>query len=504
MEYRVKFLKNAFWNLLQFVWPIVLSLIATPYIIKKLGADLYGIFSLVSVTLGFFALLDLGLSTATVKYVAEFLEKRKWEKIKEVVNTNLFAYGFLGLLGSIIILAFSKFLAVPLLKISPQFASLARFCFYIAAGGFFVNFLSATFRSLAPGLQRYDIPSKINIVGGTLNVVTNVLLLYFGYSLREIVIFNLLFSLAYFFIYYYQARRLLPSLKLQLQFKKNIFFMLFNYGILTFFARTFGVIVAHLDKFLISGILGLNWVAFYVIPSNLTSKINGFVGAMEDVIFPTLSEFAGKGEVERAQKVYKELMRLSLFLGLSLCLPIWALGDKFLLFWLGEEFAAKSTLVLYWLVGTSFLLIFGNPAWIVLLASGYPFQAAFFSGFMAILDIVLLFILAPIYGVTGAGMAYFLSVLIGNSLLTIFAERKALKLSGRHFLNYFPKLLILGALVGVEAIVLRGWAFNIFTTIGLMGVLFVSYWALFVGLKMFTADDKKLAQLIFKKISQGK
>jgi len=499
MDYRIKFLKNAFWNLLQFVWPIVLSLIATPYIVKKLGADLYGIFSLVSVTLGFFALLDLGLSTATVKYVAEFLGKRKWEKINEIVNINLFAYGFLGLLGAIIILTFSKFLAVPLLKIPPQFASLARFCFYIAAGGFFVNFLSATFRSLAPGLQRYDVPSKINIVGGTLNVVTNVLLLYFGYSLQEIVIFNLLFSLAYFFIYYHQARRLLPSLKLQLQFKKNIFFMLFNYGILTFFAKTFGVIVAHLDKFLISGILGLNWVAFYVIPSNLTSKINGFVGAMEDVIFPTLSEFAGKGEAEKAQRVYKELMRLSLFLGLSLCLPIWALGDKFLLFWLGGEFAAKSTLVLYWLVGTSFLLIFGNPAWNVLLASGYPFQAAFFSGFMAILDIVLLFILAPIYGVTGAGMAYFLSVLIGNSLLVFFVERKILKLDGAYFFKFLSKSFILAVFIFIEAMIFKKLAVNIFTTIFLMGLLFFSYWILFVSFGMYTEEDKQLVKTLFKK-----
>lgn len=54
-----KLVKNSFYGILEFAWPVILSLAATPYIVHKLGVDAFGILALVSVTLGFFGVLEL-------------------------------------------------------------------------------------------------------------------------------------------------------------------------------------------------------------------------------------------------------------------------------------------------------------------------------------------------------------------------------------------------------------------------------------------------------------
>lgn len=65
--------RNTFFNGVGFIFPILISLIFTPYIVNKLGPDAYGIMGLTGVLWGYFALLDMGLGSGSIKYVSEYM-----------------------------------------------------------------------------------------------------------------------------------------------------------------------------------------------------------------------------------------------------------------------------------------------------------------------------------------------------------------------------------------------------------------------------------------------
>jgi O-antigen/teichoic acid export membrane protein len=65
--------KNSVLNLLGQVLPMLVGVVTVPRIVRGLGTDGYGILSIAFMVLGYFSIFDLGLSRATVKFVAEHL-----------------------------------------------------------------------------------------------------------------------------------------------------------------------------------------------------------------------------------------------------------------------------------------------------------------------------------------------------------------------------------------------------------------------------------------------
>ncbi|MCX5707980.1 MAG: hypothetical protein NTY14_03245 [Candidatus Omnitrophica bacterium] len=67
-----RMMKNVIWNFIGQIWMVVLAFFATPFIVRSLNVNFYGIYTLVGVIIGYFSFLQFGLGTATVKYVAQY------------------------------------------------------------------------------------------------------------------------------------------------------------------------------------------------------------------------------------------------------------------------------------------------------------------------------------------------------------------------------------------------------------------------------------------------
>src|SRR5215510_12887367 len=82
-----RFLINVLWSWLGGGVNLFAGIILTPYIIRKLGADGYGIWSLLFSLVSYYTLLDFGIRSAIIRYSAHFLARKEPSKINEIVNT---------------------------------------------------------------------------------------------------------------------------------------------------------------------------------------------------------------------------------------------------------------------------------------------------------------------------------------------------------------------------------------------------------------------------------
>lgn len=65
--------KNAVWSLIGEAAPFVFALPAIPLLIQMIGAERFGMLSLIWVAIGYFNLFDLGLSCAVTQFADEGL-----------------------------------------------------------------------------------------------------------------------------------------------------------------------------------------------------------------------------------------------------------------------------------------------------------------------------------------------------------------------------------------------------------------------------------------------
>ena len=84
-----RFVLNVFWNWLGVGVGLVTGLLLSPYMIKKIGPEGYGIWALSFAVAEYYWFLDLGFRSATVKFVAHYWAREEFDKVSEVVNTGI-------------------------------------------------------------------------------------------------------------------------------------------------------------------------------------------------------------------------------------------------------------------------------------------------------------------------------------------------------------------------------------------------------------------------------
>ncbi len=91
-----KIIKNTIFGGTGRLWAILISLLLTPYIVSKLGIGRFGIWAIVSILIGYFGLVDFGVGTSYVKYIAEYHTKKDYQTINKIVNTGFVFYLVVG------------------------------------------------------------------------------------------------------------------------------------------------------------------------------------------------------------------------------------------------------------------------------------------------------------------------------------------------------------------------------------------------------------------------
>lgn len=462
-----KTIGNALSGVVGFAWPILLALVCMPYIVHKLGNEAYGVLALVTSVLGFFAFLDLGVTNASVKYMAEAYAQGDLEKINKIVGSSLVVYLIAGGTGACVIALMTNTLVQKILKIPPGYIADSTFAFYIASCGFLLNMVLGVFAAVPKAVQRYDVATKVNIVVSTSLTLLTVLTLYLGYGLREVVILNFLSSLASLVIYMLVAKSLVRDISIRLSLDPATFRKLFSFGAYSLLVMISSTVLFQLDRLMIGTFAGAAQVAFYVVPASIALRIHGFIASIMGVVFPLCSELHATGQQGKLRELYLKASKYSFILGLSIAVPVVVLSSQIMKFWMGSEFAAKSSLVLAALsVSSLFASLTVIPSFL-LDGIGKPRVNAFFAVQSAVMNIVLCLLLIPRYGVNGAAfaglasgplVAFYLVIVdrkvLHIGLLRIFAEIWVRPLAAAMLQGVLTAFLVASFISGVATLIL--------------------------------------------------
>lgn len=437
-----RLLSNISYNFLSQFWFLILGLVTTPYIVRKLGADAYGVLSIVSVVMGYFSFLDLGLGAAVVKYVSEYYGRKDYNAIRRALGTAIVVYLIMGLIGAAAIASATGPLVGSILKIPSQLLSVSYFALYIGAFGFLVNMPLNVFGSIPQALQRFDITNKVQICFGTLQTVITILLLYQGFSLKEIVILNLSVSLMSLSAYLLISRRLLPKVSLRPAFDRDMFVSLFKFGGFVAVSRLTATLALQLDRLIIGAFLPISYLTYYTVPYNLASKMWMIPSNVTSAMFPAVSELYGLNEMGALKSLYVRSTKYIWAVVLPLMALFVVLAGQILTLWIGPDFSAKGALSLQILAIGFLVSCSGWTSVTVAHGLGRPDIPAKVHVAQALIGAVLGLLLVPRLGITGAALAWTAHHIIGVPLIIVIVM-KQIKTNVRAVVaNFWPPFVV--------------------------------------------------------------
>ncbi len=431
-----KTLKNAGYNFLGYVGPIVFSIFITPVVVHKLGVADYGVYVLVNTIIAFLSLLDLGLTVALVKHVSAYFAQNDQESLKNLLSSANTLYLLIGLMGLTVFYVSGKFL-LPLFNISSQSQGHISVVFILAGLIFFLNSINSVYLVVPHALQRYDLVTKINLLQLTgFNLATLVLVLM-GYKLKAIMLANLLSIAILTLIYRAYFKKLLPQIILGFAWVKEEIKKAYGFGLFAALSNLASNALVQLDRLIIPIFIGTSQLTFYSLPGNVAQKTAGITSSLSATLFPLTSAMQGVGNVEKVKLIYRKAFRNITLLGAAVTSAIMVFAYPILFFWLGKEFADRGTVILLILAVTYFILALFGPLTHFLLGLGQVKFLSVTSVTLAGVNLVLLLILVPKYGIVGAAWAY-----LGGTLLVPLAfywmEKKILYLTGSA--SFYTKL----------------------------------------------------------------
>ncbi len=434
-----RIITGVIWNFLGQIWMLALAFFATPFIVRSLSVSLYGIYGLVSVIIGYFSFLQLGLGNASIKYISQYLASGEEEKIRKVFWSCLFSYLFLGLFGIVIISSLSGVMVQKFLRIPEEFKPLAISVLRLGSWGFLVSMLLGSVSSALAAAGRFDLLNRTGILLGTLQIASVVALLKLGFSLKAIVVSNVAVQSIGVYMYWAQAKMILPFLSRPCWSAKTLLGLLKFGGFVTV-STIINPILLNIEKLFLTSLQSIYNLTYYLIPFSLVDRLSMIRSSVSSVLFPAFSYFQQSDKDKISRDLHYRSTLFILLLYTFVIAMIACFARPFFALWIGADFAERSTRILIILGFAGFVNSMAGPSIVALQGMEKPHIPALFHVIELAFYVPLSFLLIRRYGGTGAAAAWCLRVAVDTLLL----HKASCSLFGVSLFAWYRRLLYRG------------------------------------------------------------
>lgn len=440
-SFSYKTLRNSVYLFANFLLPMAFTIFLTRSMALNLGEGEFGVMLLVNAISSFVNYVDLGLSTAVTKYSAEYKGSGNIQALTELLSSSRLLFLATGLIGLLVFFVLGVWF-LPLFNITGGSIKNISVVFILAGLTFLLSSLTTVYSAVLTALQRFDLLTKLSLAMLFVNSIGSIILLEMNFRLKALMSLNLFLALVTLVFFHFYVKKLMPELKLSFKLYKHELIKAYKFGAQAFASNLAGTLLNYLDRLIIPIFLGPAMLPYYSVPGNIAIKTSVVTNTFGLMLFPMASEFAGSGEVEKLKNVYIRSFRNLHIIAAAVTVAIIFFAEKILYFWLGADYAERSSKILVILALTYFVVGLYIPLQGMLLGLGKLKFLIKQSLFMAVLNFILLLILVPRFGIMGAAWAYLISVL-PMAYAFYWTEKNIFQIPGQ-FQNYvvlYAKLL---------------------------------------------------------------
>jgi len=402
-------------SVLQVIGVTTILFILYRFLLKTIGIQQLGIWSLVLATTTATQVANLGFSGSVVKFVAKYIAQEQNEKASAVIQT--------AALSIAIFLAFVLSIGYPIAKwvlgliVADSFLPASVAILPYAFFALWVMVITNVFYASLDGCQRIDLRCLL-ILGGSMTNLLACFILAPIYGLMGVAYARVAQNVMMFILSWILLKRYFPLLpSFPYKWSRNIFNEIIGYGINFQTISVSAMFYDPITKALLSKFGGLSMVGYYEMASRIIMQLRAVLISANQAIVPAIA-----GLEERLPKEIRSIYLSSYQLIFYLSLPLFSLiiiaTPVISQLWIGhyEQIFVVFTILLG--IGW-FLNTLAGPAYFTNLGTGELRWNVIGHVVIAVLNAGLGFLLGMLYNGIGVVVAWILSLSLGSSLIYI-------------------------------------------------------------------------------------
>lgn len=481
-----KVVKGSLWTLAGQIAPLAFSILTTPFVIRMLGAETYGVYILVGLIPAYLGFADLGMGFASTKYASDAHGHGDAQREADII----FTASSIALATSLPIASLLFFLstyAVHWLNVPQVHQYSASIGLKFSALTLVVNCLNAIINTPQVARLRMDLTTGINSGFRIVGIIAIPLSLYLFSDIAAVFVLLFGLSVATFICHLFVSRRLLPNL-FQGNWSRPEAKSLFKYGLAMLVAGVAGLMLVNGEKLVLTKTTSVEALAYYSVAFTLANMTTMLSTAVTQSLIPAFSQLLAPEQIPILRNLFLRTMRINFLIVLPGLAALLIVAKPFFHVWAGPDFALESSLPFYVLTGGLLFSIMGYIPGSLLLATGHPGVLARLYWLELFPYLFLTFILSMKWGALGAAVAWSIRAAADSIIVSLIAKRLT-NVSLAFFPSDVRHLFAMSAVLILPVVI--SFIFNEYLTVSIsvMGVGLLAY-VILVWTRLLTLQEK--------------
>ncbi|MGI6745536.1 MAG: lipopolysaccharide biosynthesis protein [Acutalibacteraceae bacterium] len=419
----------------------VYGLIMTPYIVSSLGEGQYGVYKIVASISASVAVLDLGLGSTCLRYVAKYNAGKEKAKTENFIAMSLVQCGFIS--AVIIIVCAVIYFLIPRMyanTMTAQDIALAKQLFIGLVINMGLHIFENIFQGVISGHNKFTISNSLKLGRVVIRIILLYIVLAIYPSAKLLVgvdIFMTVLLLVCELVYIKMALGLKIRLK---KWDNRVFRESLKYSVLMFIQAIVAQINTNLDNVIIGAFVSTVAVTIYAYGLQLFSMFQQLAVSISSVMLPTImKKVHNNASNEELENTVIKVGRIQFMLLGAAVAGFIAVGREFILLWLGQAYSNVWIIALVLMIPSMFELV-QNVCLSILRAQNRMKFKTFAVLATAVLNLVITIVLVKKYGYVSACYGTAISYVIGNIVIMNIYYQRVIKLNiFRIFRNIFKR-----------------------------------------------------------------
>ncbi len=393
-----------------------------PFVLRRIGATDYGLWILISSLTGYASVLEFGISTAVIKYVAEFRVKGKREEMHALVGTALSLYTVLGALA-ILFSVMVAFLLPRIINVPPSDYDKAAKLVLLAGVGLGISIPSTIIVGVLRGLQRFDLLNMLYIINTLLNAAATIAVLLLGWGVMGIAAAAIPVTILTQLPGLWLIRRGDPQMRVGWRgARRDLVRTVTGFSFSLFILQVSRQLQMRTDEIVIAGALPIASVTPYSFGRRLGEIPNQLANQFIRTLMPLASGLHAESDWVRLRAMYIASSRLAIAISAPIAAILTVLAPTLLTMWIGAEYAVYWPVVL--LISMSSVAIISQyPAGAMLQGMARHKILAVTSIANGVINLLLSLYLVRHMGIIGVALGTFVPAVLEGMVVMPFTLR---------------------------------------------------------------------------------
>jgi hypothetical protein len=273
------------------VLPMLVSLISTPFIIRMLGSEPYGVLILIGLIPTYLGFADFGMNLASTRFASEAYAAGDDVQEARIIRTA----ALIAMMSSLPFAAGLFLLSTPIVQefnVPDYLLDQASVALKFASATFVIGFLNSILSTPLLTRIRMDLSALANTVPRVLMTAATPIVLYLGGGILEAAILVFASTTTTFIWQVILSAKLLPNL-IGLSVDRKMFRPLLGFGAGLLIAMIASTLLVNLEKILLTSLVSVESLAYYSIAFTFSTMTSLLSFAMIQALLPAFSQLLG-------------------------------------------------------------------------------------------------------------------------------------------------------------------------------------------------------------------